>query len=63
MWLFLPFVGYVINYMIFLEILFSSEQNKLDQDPAKEYRLKVYTGVTQALLFVWAVYFLQLHIR
>ena len=24
MWLFLPFVGYLITYMIFLEILFSS---------------------------------------
>ena len=56
-WLFLPFFGYVILYMVFLEILFRTDVNDDTTD------LTTYTMVTQAFLLIFAIYFIQLHAR
>ena len=58
-WLFVPFLGYLITYMIFLEILFSAES----ANDEWERHLMNYTNVTQALLLIFAIYFIQLHVR
>ena len=58
-WLFVPFVGYLITYMIFLEILFSQKSD----NPETEFHLRNYMIVTQALLLIFAIYFIQLHVR
>ena len=58
-WLFLPFLGYFIMYMVFLELLFAADPE--DEDQARN--MKIYMSVTQALLLIFAIYFIQLHIR
>ena len=44
--------------MVFLEILLSA-----DTENADENHLRAYTMVTQGLLLVFAIYFIQLHAR
>ena len=57
--LFLPFVGYIITYMVFLEFLFHQET----EDAEDNGRLFVYRTVTQGILLIFAIYFIQLHVR
>ena len=54
-WLFLPFLGYLVTYMIFLEILFSTDPA---EDSALRQHLKAYTMSTQAILLAFAIYFI-----
>lgn len=58
-WLFLPFMGYLVTYMIFLEILFRTES----VDSEWERHIAIYTVITQALLLVFAIFFIHLHVR
>lgn len=58
-WLFMPFIGYLVTYMIFLEILFRKESG----DSEWERHMEIYTNITQCLLLAFAIFFIQLHVR
>ena len=58
--IFLPFLGYVATYMVFLETMF---KNKDVDEESKSQHNQLYMAMTQMLLFVFAIYLIQMHIR
>lgn len=54
-WLYLPFILYLIDYMVFLNFLFSDE---LETDGEISQYQKIRMIVTQLSLLVLAIYFL-----
>ena len=54
-WLYVPFILYLINYMVFLNFLFSDE---LETDGEISQYQKIRMIVTQLSLLVMAIYFL-----